>query len=63
MGLIQFYTYKNKFKKKKKNIVGARQSEGTIKTVCIGPMAQSEDIYLSEDGQIMLLWDWQKRKR
>ena len=44
-------------------IVEARQPEGTIKTVYIRPMAQFEDIYLSEDGQIMLLWEWQKRKR
>ena len=38
--------------------VGARQPKGTIKTVYIEPMAQFEDIYLFEDGQIMLLWEW-----
>ena len=35
-------------------IIGANYLEGTIKTVWIGPMAQSEDIIPSEDGQIKL---------
>ena len=35
-------------------IVGANYLEGTIKTVWIGPMTQSEDINQSKDGQIRL---------
>ena len=35
-------------------VVRANYLEGTIKTVWIGPMAQSEDINQSEDGQINL---------
>ena len=34
--------------------MGASYLESTIKTVRIGPMAQSEDINYSADGQIKL---------
>ena len=42
--------------------MGASQPEGTIKTVRIGPIAQSEDINQFEDGQIRLLWDGMRRR-
>ena len=35
--------------------VGASQPEVTIKTVRIGPMTQSEDIYQFKDGQIRFI--------
>ena len=34
--------------------MGANYLEGTIKTIWIGPMAQSEDINQSEDFQVKL---------
>ena len=43
--------------------VGASQPESTVKTVRIGPMTQSDNIYQFEDGQIRLLWEWQKKKK
>ena len=39
--------------------MGASYLEGTIKTIRIGPIAQSEDI----NCQIRLLWEWYDKKK
>ena len=54
--LTKYYNSCNMHKLYSKFIitVGANHLEGTIETVWVGPMTQSEDINQSEDGQTKL---------